>query len=506
MKKKIISVLLIATMMFSLVGCTPNMASYNKEAQRVAQWEGQSMKATANVAMEVLDAGETVKFSIPMELSGKVKGQDLVEMDMKMSLVSMKEMAKTTGEEIPVSMPDSVDMKIFATQEKAYIEKKFFMDMMGEDAPENLKNIKEDYISIPAGMASLNGVEIPAEDKAQIEAMTNYIKSKEFESSVLSLLDATLKGFKPSVDMKVSGNTFTYEAGIDDLVKDLNLAAETVVKNYSNVETPLVELLNKLGAPIEKEMLQEAVKSYNKGSFEETTKEMKEFLKGSNIKMVSTFEKDSYKQDMELNLNISSMMKMNMVVKSESKKENNVNIVLPKSVKDLTMQEYIELFMDASMVNKFNEPMIFVNVNGEEVEFTDQEPIIKEDRTLVPFRDLFEKMGTKVEWDEKTKTVTADNGINVQLTIGSDIAKVDGKEVKMDVPAEIVNGRTMIPLRFVSENLGYTIDFNNENYPIYEIEVYNISKEELDKKRDEELKAFEELFKGEAEEKVEEAA
>src|SRR5699024_7385941 len=105
MKKRLMAVLMIAVMMFSLVGCSPNMMSYSKELQRVSQWEGTSIDAKANIEVEVKDE-KAIKFSIPMELKGKSKGQNLVQMNMKMDLKAIKSMAKELGEEIPVSIPD----------------------------------------------------------------------------------------------------------------------------------------------------------------------------------------------------------------------------------------------------------------------------------------------------------------------------------------------------------------------------------------------------------------
>ena len=92
--------------------------------------------------------------------------------------------------------------------------------------------------------------------------------------------------------------------------------------------------------------------------------------------------------------------------------------------------------------------------------------------------------------------------MDIELIIGSKVAKVNGKEVNLDVPAEVLNNRTMIPLRFISENLGYKVKFDNENSPIYMIDIYNISDEELAKKEEEKLKELEAMFADEKEEQI----
>src|SRR3990170_4416193 len=101
-----------------------------------------------------------------------------------------------------------------------------------------------------------------------------------------------------------------------------------------------------------------------------------------------------------------------------------------------------------------------VFVNGEEVVF-DQQPIVIGSRVLVPLRGIFEKMGATVVWIPDTRTVRAQRGTtSVELRIGSTAALVNGATVTLDVPAQIVGGRTLVPLRFISESLGAQVDYN----------------------------------------------
>ena len=92
----------------------------------------------------------------------------------------------------------------------------------------------------------------------------------------------------------------------------------------------------------------------------------------------------------------------------------------------------------------------------------DQNPIIVEGRTLVPLRAIFEALGAKVEWDDATKTATGVLGATtVSLQINNTVAKVNGKDVTLDVPAQIVNSRTLVPVRFISESLGCKVDWED---------------------------------------------
>lgn len=98
-------------------------------------------------------------------------------------------------------------------------------------------------------------------------------------------------------------------------------------------------------------------------------------------------------------------------------------------------------------------------LNGELVKF-DVQPINRNGRLIAPLRAVFEKYGS-VSWNAATKTVTAVHGTaTVELKIGSSVAKVNGIEVSLDTPAEIVSGRTMVPLRFLSETLGAVVTYD----------------------------------------------
>ncbi|MBT2687185.1 copper amine oxidase N-terminal domain-containing protein [Bacillus sp. ISL-47] len=113
---------------------------------------------------------------------------------------------------------------------------------------------------------------------------------------------------------------------------------------------------------------------------------------------------------------------------------------------------------------------IIVLLDGEPLAF-DQAPVIKSGRTLVPFRKIFEELGADVSYDSKSKTVTAVRADKViKLKIGSVYTTVNGKTVKIEVPAQIMNSRTLVPLRFVSESIGAKVSWDNDE-KIVEIET-----------------------------------
>jgi len=104
-------------------------------------------------------------------------------------------------------------------------------------------------------------------------------------------------------------------------------------------------------------------------------------------------------------------------------------------------------------------------VNGK-TEYLDSPPVIKNSRTLVPIRPIVEALGGSVGWDPAEKKVTVALGSNtIELWIGKPIARVNGMIKPIDstnpkVVPEIINGRTMLPLRFVTENLGCDVKWD----------------------------------------------
>ncbi len=94
-------------------------------------------------------------------------------------------------------------------------------------------------------------------------------------------------------------------------------------------------------------------------------------------------------------------------------------------------------------------------------------PILRHDRTMIPVRVLFEEMGATVSWNESARKVTLKyRDMTVEMVIDSDAAIVNGKTIKLETPPVIVEGRTMIPLRFLSEAIGATVSWNSESYRV----------------------------------------
>lgn len=110
---------------------------------------------------------------------------------------------------------------------------------------------------------------------------------------------------------------------------------------------------------------------------------------------------------------------------------------------------------------------IQVVVDGNLVQF-DQPPAAIGGRILVPLRGVFERLGAAVQWNPSTNTAIAVRGATqVQLTVGSRQAYVNGRAVILDVPALMVGGRILVPLRFVSEAMGAQVTWNDQARTVY---------------------------------------
>ncbi|MGO0062359.1 copper amine oxidase N-terminal domain-containing protein [Brevibacillus fluminis] len=126
--------------------------------------------------------------------------------------------------------------------------------------------------------------------------------------------------------------------------------------------------------------------------------------------------------------------------------------------------------------SSFAAKAVQVVINGTTKHFS-QPPIIQNGTTLVPLRDMFEALGGELVWDEAKQTAFVHKGETcLFVEINNEYATVAQYEpggacsspgiVYMGVPAKIINGKTMVPLRFASEYLGATVQWDQPNYTI----------------------------------------
>jgi BMFP domain-containing protein YqiC len=120
----------------------------------------------------------------------------------------------------------------------------------------------------------------------------------------------------------------------------------------------------------------------------------------------------------------------------------------------------VETMFRTSVPKKF---LISVMVNGKPVSY-DVIPVVKDGRTLVPLRAIAQSMGAQVQWNDQSQTITLSRGDKtINLGIGDTTASVNNSRVSLDVPATIVNGRTLVPARFISESLGGQVSWDQSS-------------------------------------------
>jgi len=101
-----------------------------------------------------------------------------------------------------------------------------------------------------------------------------------------------------------------------------------------------------------------------------------------------------------------------------------------------------------------------VFLDGNRLTF-DVPPQIMNDRTMVPLRAIFEAMGASVDWEGSTQTVTATKDDTVVvLVIGNTSPTINGQVVEIDQPGVVIDGRTLAPLRFIGEAFGGKVDWD----------------------------------------------
>lgn len=103
-----------------------------------------------------------------------------------------------------------------------------------------------------------------------------------------------------------------------------------------------------------------------------------------------------------------------------------------------------------------------VKINGKELKF-DQPPVVRGGRLLVPLRAISEGLKAEVRWDPAAKTVTVVKGdTTVVLFLDKAEVLVNGEKVTLDVPAVAVNGRTLVPLRFLNQVFRNRVEFDDK--------------------------------------------
>lgn len=130
-----------------------------------------------------------------------------------------------------------------------------------------------------------------------------------------------------------------------------------------------------------------------------------------------------------------------------------------------SIKKYMCIFFTTILLASVTIPVmandnITVKIDGQQIAF-DVQPQIINSRTMVPLRAIFEALGATVDWNSETQTVTSTkNNTTISLTINSPTMYVNGMAVTLDSPACIIVDRTLVPVRAISEAFGTNVDWD----------------------------------------------
>ena len=125
-------------------------------------------------------------------------------------------------------------------------------------------------------------------------------------------------------------------------------------------------------------------------------------------------------------------------------------------VKGNTVTSEYSIYINPKSYEKIN-----VTVNGDAMSFN-REPVVFNDRTMVPMRAIFEKLGAEVLWDAENKTAIGRKGNKeIKLTIGRDAMYINSDKKILDTPPIILDGSTLVPARAVAEGLDCQVSWDN---------------------------------------------
>lgn len=454
--KKILTAMVLSLLLV-LGACSPASLSYLDQVSKTSKWTNYTQEGKVTVKIETKDdEGKDLNVTIPAEFKSTgegIKGK----VDIKYDLKSLKESLKS-GIENPESnleLPDELNLTVFANGTKIAVKKSDILELGEDIVPNEIKNIKEEYI----------GFDSTGQEDMDQKKLEEYVKSEEFKADMLKLIKDGLDGFKASKEMKVEKNTYTYEATLEEALDDFEDAVETLTKNRDKVAATVADMATKMGykdvtvdkvktelAKIDADDLDDAFESDDE-------------LKNSKVKFSTTFGENTMDQNFYITFKIKDLGTMSVEAATKTLKDDKAKVSYPSSVKYYTQEDLMK------SVAPNQGPMFIVSLEDDIVEFEDVQPIIKDSRTLVPFRAILEKAGAKVDWNQEDKKVTAElDGKKIEMTIGQKKIMVDGKEVELDVAPMIKEGRTLIPLRGMFENLGFEVEYEKVGQ-IHSIEI-----------------------------------
>ncbi|HBJ1647038.1 TPA: hypothetical protein LA462_001532 [Clostridium botulinum] len=306
--KKTLSIIMAATIsIFTIAGCSEQGQNYSKELNKLTTWGATDSNFTGEVSMEA--NGENEKFTFSG--TGYVKGQTQGHMNFKFNSASGK-----------INIPE---LDMYLNNGISYISKDYYtknFTLNGVEAPKSLENIPAKYIGIDSGL--------------DMDSLVELTKSPDYLSTFATQLFG--KNNDVEIPMKQNGREYTVNMDSDEIV-------DLVLKAISGLSENLDNSNSILNLGLNEEMIKTLQSSTSDPSFKSMLDQLKPMLKESSITTKESFTDDSYTAEINMNLQIANMAKINVKVNSTSKKAEVKDISIPISRTTFTQEQFMNMMI-----------------------------------------------------------------------------------------------------------------------------------------------------------------
>lgn len=302
--KKILALMMTASLSIAtFTGCSQTTNNYMKEVNKTSEWEATSSESNGTVTFESQGMKQNISFSSTGYAAGDKSYADVKFTD-------------------PSGVFNIPEIEAYADGSTAYINKSYYeglYEMMGEQVPEGLKNVNAQYIAIDTGMK------------------TEELKSMITDTDALVKLSKSVFG-DADIDLPYVQNEREYTMNLDsDQLVDLGVnSINAISKNLDNINSTF-----NLGLDAEK--IAEVKNEIASEGFTQGVAAVKDTIKGSTITSKEVFEDGKYTFNLNMNIEVKDVCKVNMTINSTSTKAEVKDIVIPTSVAKFTPEQMNQL-------------------------------------------------------------------------------------------------------------------------------------------------------------------
>lgn len=449
MKKRLSFILAVMLLMSMLVGCAPNSNEL---------WN--AFVKTSNMKSGNTDVSLTLNFDTTSVKDSNIKlaltAINGTKIDLKSKMLKDNEgIVKVSADATATLLQKPYNFGVWVDMNVTDINNPKFIEMF--KFPSNLPNMPTIFSSKYAYMDISEMQKQTGAPQINFEQFKNFMDPTQILDSLKNIDTKDI-----AIDKKSVGSNSEYSLQINGAASMLltNQYFETIFNS------PMMNALYK-GDTLEQskkgiDIILNTLKNIN-------------LFGEDGIKSVITVDPDGYfveeKSTIDLSIDLAQFAEAigGAVAKSQVPNEKLVlTIDAVKKYSDINKVTSIDMpqlnntnSIDIASMSKMSNKGINVLLNGKIVDFEDVNPISINDRTMVPMRKIFESLGASVNYENGVITATKD-ALLIKHTIGENIIYINDKPIEMDVASVEKDERTLVPVRFISNALGATVDWNEE--------------------------------------------